>query len=394
VFGPQQVEWLDRLWREHANFRAVLEYCLSTPDDADHALDIATALWTFWYGGGLALEGYRYLRRGLELSSERTMVRARALYAASYLGIHIGADSVRRMLAEHRALAEEFDDEQLRASDAECSGIAAYFAGDLTGGAELLERALAGYHLAGDAVLVSSALIHLAGVYFLLDDARGAAAAEEMLGLADRHQARWGRGYALWAVAIHRWRTGECAEATALLREAISLRLADRALLASLLGALAWCACTDGEHGRAAGLLGAAHGVWRLSGARVGELRPYQRFDEECAAQAREALGDKAFDTAFAVAAGFGLDEASRYALDEKPARAPASSPERTGLTRRERQIAELVARGMSNKEIAAALVIATRTVESHVENMLAKLGFTSRTQVASWLAAQPRQSP
>jgi DNA-binding CsgD family transcriptional regulator len=395
MFGPRQVEWLGRMWREHANFRAVLEYCLSTPDDASHALDIGSALWIFWYSGGLALEGYRYLRRGLDLSEERTMVRAQALYAATYLGIQIGeTDSVRWMLAEHRTLAEEFDDEQLRAENAECSGIAAYFAGDLSGGAELLERALAGYHVAGDAVLVCSTLTQLAGVYLLLDDARGAAAAEELLGLADRNQAQWARAYGLWLVAMHRWRTGECAEAAALVREAISLRLGDRALLAFLLGALAWCACSDGDHGRAAGLLGAARGVWRLSGARVRDLRPYQGFDDECAAQARKALGDKAFDTAFAQAAGFGLDEAIRYALDEKPARASASSPERTGLTRRERQIAELVARGMSNKEIAAALVIGTRTVESHVENILAKLGFTSRTQVASWMAAQPRQSP
>jgi DNA-binding NarL/FixJ family response regulator len=46
----------------------------------------------------------------------------------------------------------------------------------------------------------------------------------------------------------------------------------------------------------------------------------------------------------------------------------------------------------MSNKDIAATLVIGRRTVETHVENILVKLGFTSRTQVASWLAT--RKSP
>jgi non-specific serine/threonine protein kinase len=58
-------------------------------------------------------------------------------------------------------------------------------------------------------------------------------------------------------------------------------------------------------------------------------------------------------------------------------------------LTPREKEIADLVARGMSNKEIAAALVISLRTAEGHVEHILAKLGFTSRAQIAAWGAEQ-----
>jgi non-specific serine/threonine protein kinase len=59
-------------------------------------------------------------------------------------------------------------------------------------------------------------------------------------------------------------------------------------------------------------------------------------------------------------------------------------------LTRRERQVADLVAQGLSNKDIAAKLVIAQRTAESHVENILTKLGFTSRTQIAAWHLSAP----
>jgi non-specific serine/threonine protein kinase len=57
-------------------------------------------------------------------------------------------------------------------------------------------------------------------------------------------------------------------------------------------------------------------------------------------------------------------------------------------LSHRERQVAELVAEGLSNKQIAARLVISRRTVDSHVEKILTKLGFTSRVQVAAWFAA------
>lgn len=55
------------------------------------------------------------------------------------------------------------------------------------------------------------------------------------------------------------------------------------------------------------------------------------------------------------------------------------------GLTERERQVAALIAQGKSNHEIAEALVLADRTVAAHVGNILARLGFTSRTQIAAW---------
>ena len=50
--------------------------------------------------------------------------------------------------------------------------------------------------------------------------------------------------------------------------------------------------------------------------------------------------------------------------------------------------IAALVAQGLSNKEIAAKLVVSERTAESHILNILNKLGFNSRTQIASWAMA------
>jgi DNA-binding NarL/FixJ family response regulator len=55
------------------------------------------------------------------------------------------------------------------------------------------------------------------------------------------------------------------------------------------------------------------------------------------------------------------------------------------GLTRRERQVAELIVQGRSNREIAETLVVGERTVESHVGSILAKLDFTTRAQIAVW---------
>ncbi|HKT04088.1 MAG TPA: helix-turn-helix transcriptional regulator, partial [Rugosimonospora sp.] len=83
--------------------------------------------------------------------------------------------------------------------------------------------------------------------------------------------------------------------------------------------------------------------------------------------------------------------DAVAYALGEagidQPADVPAPSPGWAPLTRRQRQVAELVARGLSDKEIAVTLFTSRRTAESHVAHILQKLGFAARTQIATWVA-------
>jgi non-specific serine/threonine protein kinase len=83
------------------------------------------------------------------------------------------------------------------------------------------------------------------------------------------------------------------------------------------------------------------------------------------------------------------LGDAIGYALKEKPQTTPSTAEiDKTVLTRREREVADLIAKGLTNKEIAARLVISQRTAEGHVEHILVKLGFTSRTRIAAWAAS------
>jgi DNA-binding NarL/FixJ family response regulator len=56
------------------------------------------------------------------------------------------------------------------------------------------------------------------------------------------------------------------------------------------------------------------------------------------------------------------------------------------GLTRREREVAALIAQGQSNRAIAATLIIGERTVEGYVANIMARLGFSARSQIAAWV--------
>ncbi|MGH3371148.1 MAG: response regulator transcription factor, partial [Nocardioidaceae bacterium] len=120
------------------------------------------------------------------------------------------------------------------------------------------------------------------------------------------------------------------------------------------------------------------------------ETTPYSQFDDRTEQRIRAAIGDAAFDEAFQAGAAYSFDQAVTLALGEETERDRAAKPGMAGrLTRREHQIAVLIGDGLSNREIAARLVISQRTAETHVEHILSKLGFASRAQVASWVTEQ-----
>ena len=89
--------------------------------------------------------------------------------------------------------------------------------------------------------------------------------------------------------------------------------------------------------------------------------------------------GGKDADTAEAVA----------RALDETVEKAEEASA-RQLLSRREQQVAALVSQGLSNKDIAQRLVLSSRTVESHIERIMNRLGMASRTEIAAWVVRNP----
>ena len=83
------------------------------------------------------------------------------------------------------------------------------------------------------------------------------------------------------------------------------------------------------------------------------------------------------------------LVERALATLPREPASAArrAEAEQAGGLSPREREVAHLVAQGRSNREIAEALIVGERTIETHVSSILAKLGLSSRRQIAAWLA-------
>jgi DNA-binding CsgD family transcriptional regulator len=137
---------------------------------------------------------------------------------------------------------------------------------------------------------------------------------------------------------------------------------------------------------QAAMFLGARPMLWRIHIA-LGKLRQDQHAEAEAhfvaAREVIEALAGSILDVAL-------RERFLRSATSSVPS-APALTPlkaaklEHDGLTEREREVAVLVARGLSNREIADALSISQRTAGAHVGNILAKLDFGSRAQIAAW---------
>jgi DNA-binding NarL/FixJ family response regulator len=164
-------------------------------------------------------------------------------------------------------------------------------------------------------------------------------------------------------------------------------RFEDRYGIALCVEVIAWITAGHHRHRRAATLFGAADVLWTDIGTPIASFLQLISHHNACEQQLRHAIGDAAFSTAFQHGQALTFEGAIAYALNEP--RQPAATPHRdtpTPLTRREQQVADLVARGLSNKEIAATLVISQRTAEGHVETILTKLGFTKRAQVAAWI--------
>ena len=82
-------------------------------------------------------------------------------------------------------------------------------------------------------------------------------------------------------------------------------------------------------------------------------------------------------------------EEAIEYTLsEEETVLAPQSSPASNSevLSPREREVAEHVAQGLTNRQIATELSISERTVHTHVRRILRKLGLGSRAQITAWV--------
>ncbi|MDR8413976.1 LuxR C-terminal-related transcriptional regulator [Nonomuraea sp. 3-1Str] len=396
-FGEHQMRWLARLRLEQANVRAALEFCLSEPGQAWAALEIGAAMWSHRLSWTSPSEGHHWLERALAAETAPGSARAKALWVDAWLVLLRGdAAAARPLLEECRALSERLGDEADLAGAVHITGFAALLAGAFPRAFTLLEEALERRRALGHRGHAWVTLLQLAMAAVFMNAPRSSALCEEVLETARRERAEWSVSYGLWIVALDRWRLGDAPAAAAMMRDAIrvKVRCHDHLGLAQCLEGLAWILAGEGARPRAAELLGAAHMVWRSIGTSLSGLGHLAGLHDRCEQLLRRGLGDEGFTAGFLRGSELTLDAAAAYALEDGLLLDAGDAEQEPGvaavLTRREREIAELVARGLSNRQIAETLVIAQRTAENHVENVLRKLGFTSRAQIVrAWNTRQ-----
>ncbi len=222
------------------------------------------------------------------------------------------------------------------------------------------------------------------------DYERAVEVCEQCREICEEHGELWGRAWAEMVLGLARWRLGEFPEALVHLRESVRIKhlFNDRTGILMAIEMEAWIAAAQGRAARAARLSTAVAHLWKPQGGYLFGIERYLEWHAEADLRIRNALSAAELRAARFRGTEDTLDELIRFTLGETPPMASADAPIR--LTPREREVAHLVAQGMSNRQIAEQLVISKRTSDSHIEHILAKLGATSRAQIAVWVAEQP----
>ena len=388
-----QEAWLARLGMETANLRAALEYSLTAPGEAHAGVRMIRLLLPYWLMTGQFTEGRRWHDLATPAADESGDA-AWSLFGAGVLAVQQGDFAAGGPLLAHAAaLAAENGDEDLAVHVTDARGMLAFSCGDLVTAQAAFETALATYERNGfsdPAALVTYS--RLASVCLLnsgLD--RAVTLSEECLRRCEELGEQWARGTALWTRGMARWMSGDNAAATedALACLRIKEQLGDLHTIAMPFDLLTLCLVDAGDFARAAVLHGASESLWALLNAPLFMGPAYKEIVEHAAGTARSSLGEERFGTLTRYGFALPLPAVLAVAHGEAPA-GPAAEPapgtEVKPLTRREKEIAALVANGLGNREIAERLFLSKRTVDSHVEHIFTKLGFSSRTQLTGWI--------
>jgi predicted ATPase/DNA-binding CsgD family transcriptional regulator len=425
-WGEEAGACLDRLEREHDNLRQALSWSIAS-QRLDLAQAMVSALEPLWFVRRHMSEGHRWLEAALGPAHDATRPaqhypdRATTLaLLASAKGVLGDARAAHQLALEAEAEARRLGDPQQLSWVLWLTAEVARALGDVEHAAACLEEAVELRRATGMRLLEGVMLGLLGRVRFdqgrpregqalslqafqILQGARSPRAlqrVQQVLGMialigGDVPEARrllegavangralgdgWGLLGCLTYLAMTLVTEGEFHRARLLLEESIELSRGEPDPLNACryLGGFARLAAAQGQPERAVRLAGAAFAL--QSSASLVMPDSLNRYVQTWLSQARAALGSRASEV-WASGQRLSVEEATAYASSpDEPG--PESSP----LSRREREVAALLAHGLSNREIAQQLVISERTAEAHVAHILTKLGLTTRLQIALW---------
>jgi predicted ATPase/DNA-binding CsgD family transcriptional regulator len=414
-----------RLHREYDSVAVALDWALAPQEPRDavtapaeassatrrRGIDLAARLCCYWQLSGRFDEGRQWLGLVASLFPETEPEYAWALGERGQLAAYQGdpaaaladiSESVRLAAAAGRDAEPAAAHGYLRLS------VAFSFAGrtaEALAAAETARQRLPADRHRTLRVALEAQLAHLQQLAGRVDEAisccdRGLKLLHEpALPLPGRERQLRGYLHLLSGLALLQWPGNERASARALRRALASgQELGDVLATAFAVEALAWLAARRNQHERAAWLLGAADQLWARTGRRLSGIARMEESRQQAAMTSRRSLGDRRYTAAYAYGTTLSLEVVVRDATDQPDERDSRCDDirERAGggqaaggadsatatLTRREREIADLVASGLSNREIATRLFISKRTVDAHVDHIFSKLKISSRVQL------------
>lgn len=381
-----QGDWMQRIQDDEPNIRAALEWCQAQAPDS--FLHLAAHMSRYWYVRGKFVEGLDWLDRALAIREGGDDARIGALQARARLRRHHGDYAGARADAEEcAALARKLGRARDLLGALTTLGILSSSLDEWDSAESYYREGLAITEELGDAGLIAGALNNLA----LTDSARGdhetaTKRAERALELARVADDRILTGLIVETSGRVARRRGDNEMAREMYREALNLSstFEDVLNIADVLDGMALLALAEKDAVAAMVLFGATDRHRAVSGA---ERVPFEKREIERGIKvARAALPRRAYEAAWNKGWSLSLKDAIAFAMGSPVA---PSSREAPALTTREMEVAELIADGLTNAEIARRLRFAERTADAHVEHIRNKLGMRTRSQIAVWAHEQ-----
>jgi predicted ATPase/DNA-binding CsgD family transcriptional regulator len=386
-------EWLEWNELEIDNIRSVLQRCVAHAD-SERGLDVAGSLGYYWIMRATT-EAVRWLDELFATDAGLTSVNARACRLRGWLSLlQVDPNTARPWLARAVAAARESGQLSLLSESLTTAANAERVAGDATAAQRLLDEAeTLTLQLHDYRATIGVIQARAVGAMFQGDRVEAEAASSAGVQLSREVGDLYMLGQMLVNVGLVAILGGDVQTSKPRFIEAMraAREIDDRAAQFFLLNALGWQAANAGQARLAAELLGAAEAVQAGAGSSV--TGPFGPMLDAAKESSIAAVGAAKFEAAFEAGKRLSRGEAVRLALGE-PEDVEGVAPARVGagpLAKRELEVAQLIAEGLSNKQIAARLSISDRTVATHVGHILNKLGFNSRAQVATWVASSNR---
>jgi predicted ATPase/DNA-binding CsgD family transcriptional regulator len=384
------LDWLGWAELEIDNVRAVLQWCRRRADSA-RGIDLTASLGWYWITRATT-EGIGWLENFLTLDGGEPYARGWAYFMRGFLAVlKADPEAARPALQTAVALAREANFRDVLSEALSMAANAENMAGDRAFARRLLEEAhnttIGLAYPAGPLAVLQARTID---GFFRADLDAVRSAASEGVRLAREQGDLYVLEIMLLNLGSAALLAGDLGGSKPLLAEALQManQIDDRVAQFYLLGAFGGHAARSGQARLAAQLLGAAETMRTRVGANVMPfLAPSLAQAEESAAA---KLGATRFKAEFEAGKLLDRDAALGLALG-RPAHGAAAAPDNAGaglLGKREADVARLVADGLTNKQIGTRLFISERTVDSHVRSILNKLGFSSRAQIAAWMAS------